>query len=85
MDGAMNITSDLKRKMLRHTVATLVYRGAKTVSNAPEDFAEFRVNETTRSPGEILAYIGNLLDWALCVAKGEHVYKNPLPCRGKKK
>ena len=72
---------DNKKEMLRHTVATLAYRGGKAVSNAPKDFATFRVNETTRTPGEILAHIGDLLDWALCVAKGEYVYKEspPLP------
>jgi hypothetical protein len=79
MDGAMSISSDLKREMLRHTVATLAYRGGKTVLNAPENFATFRVNETTRTPGEILAHIGDLLDWALCVAKGEYVYKESSP------
>ena len=72
---------DNKKEMLRHTVATLAYRGGKAVLNAPVDFATFRVNETTRTPGEILAHIGDLLDWALCVAKGEYVYKEspPLP------
>jgi hypothetical protein len=76
---ARSMTLDLKREMLRHTVATLAYRGAKTVSNAPEDFAGFRVNTATRTPGEILAHIGDLLDWALRVAKGEYAYKESYP------
>ena len=75
----MGIALDSKREMLRHTVATLAYRGGKVVSNVPEDFATFRVNETTRTPGEILAHIGDLLDWALCVAKGEYTYKESSP------
>jgi hypothetical protein len=79
MEEAMSIALDLKREMLRHTVATLAYRGGKVVSNAPEDFATFRVNETTRTPGEILAHIGDLLDWALSVAKGEYTYKESSP------
>ena len=72
---------DLKRELLRHTVATLAYRGGKAVLNAPEGFAEFRAHETTRTPGEILAHIGDLLDWALHVARGEYVYResSPLP------
>lgn len=72
---------DDKREMLRHTVATLAYRGGKAVLNAPVDFGTFRVNETTRTPGQILAHIGDLLDWALCIARGEYVYKesSPLP------
>ena len=67
--------------MLRHTVATLAYRGGKAVLNVPLDFATFRIGDTTRTPGEILAHIGDLLDWALRVAKGEYVYgeSTPLP------
>ena len=76
---ASTTSSDLKREMLRHTVATLAYRGGKAVSNAPEDFAGFRVNETTRTPVEILAHIGDLLDWALRVAQGEYIYKESTP------
>lgn len=60
--------------MLRHTVATLAYRGLKTVSNAPTGFVDFRAGESTRTPGEILAHIGDLLDWALCLAKGAPAY-----------
>jgi hypothetical protein len=70
---------DEKKEMLRHTVATLAYRGGKAVLNAPADFAAFHVNETTRTPGEILAHIGDLLDWALCIAKGEYVYTEAAP------
>lgn len=75
MNEAAGTVVDNKRALLRHTVATLAYRGGKAVSNAPADFATFRINETTRTPGEILAHIGDLLDWALRVAKGEYVYK----------
>ena len=75
MVEATSEVADNKRELLRHTVATLAYRGGKAITNAPEDFATFRVNDTTRTPGEILAHIGDLLDWALAVAKGEYVYK----------
>lgn len=73
------MASDSNREMLRHTVATLAYRGGKAVANAPRGFAEFRAAETTRTPGEILAHIGDLLDWALRVAKGKYVYKEIAP------
>ena len=76
-----NAALDIKRELLRHTLATLAYRGGKAISNAPDHFAAFRVYETTRTPGEILAHIGDLLDWALRTAQGEHIYKSssPLP------
>lgn len=69
------MTSDPSREMLRHTVATLAYRGGKAVGDVPPEFAAFRAAETSRTPAEILAHIGDLLDWALQVAKGEYVYK----------
>ena len=73
--------ADTKRDMLRHTVATLAYRGAKAVRDAPESFASFKASPTTRSPAEILAHVGDLLDWALSIAKGNETWHNsePLP------
>jgi hypothetical protein len=73
--------SDTKREMLRHTVATLAYRGAKAVRGAPDSFAVFKASGTTRTPAEILAHIGDLLDWALSIAKGKETWNNaePLP------
>jgi hypothetical protein len=70
-EPALDSNQDTKRQMLRHTVATLAYRGIKAVSNTPEGFAQFRAYETTRTPGEILAHIGDLLEWALSMAQGE--------------
>ncbi len=72
---------DPKRELLRHTVATLAYRGGKAVRNAPVGFAQFRAGESTRSPGEILAHIGDLLDWGLSMANGNRQWHDsePLP------
>ncbi len=70
---------DPKREMLRHTVATLAYRGAKAVRGAPESFASFKSSETTRTPAQILAHIGDLLDWALSIAKGAEAWNNSEP------
>jgi hypothetical protein len=74
---------DPKRELLRHTVATLAYRGAKAVRGAPDSFASFKASETTRTPAQILAHIGDLLDWALSIAKGDETWSNaePLPLR----
>jgi len=70
---------DQKREMLRHTVATLAYRGAKAVRGASESFASFKASDTTRTPAEILAHIGDLLDWALSIAKGNETWNNAEP------
>ena len=71
--------SDTKREMLRHTVATLAYRGTKAVRGASDSFASFKASETTRTPAQILAHIGDLLDWALSIAKGNETWNNAEP------
>lgn len=75
----MSSTSDTKRELLRHTLATLAYRGGKALRDAPEGFAVLRISNQTRSPVEILAHIGDLLEWSLWLAKGQHVWKDSAP------
>lgn len=70
---------DPKRELLRHTLATLAYRGGKAVRDVPESFAGYRASETTRTPAEILAHIGDLLDWALSQAKGAETWRPARP------
>ena len=70
---------DAGRPLLRHTLATLAYRGGKTLRGTSPGFATFRVAEGTRTPEQILAHIGDLLDWALALAQGRHVWKNSVP------
>ena len=72
---------DVKREMLRHMVATVAYRGGLAITDAPPDFAAFRAHDTTRTPGELLAHIGDLLEGSHYLLKGEFVYltSEPLP------
>jgi hypothetical protein len=67
------------RRLFRHTVATLAYRGGKVLRDAPESFGSFCAGGTTRSPVAILAHIGDVLDWALWIAKGEQGGKTAEP------
>jgi hypothetical protein len=60
---------DPTRQLLRHTLATLAYRGGKTLRDVPETFAEFQNAGNGRTPAEILAHLGDLLDWALSLAQ----------------
>jgi hypothetical protein len=78
----MTATADPKRELLRHTVATLAYRGAKAVRGAPAEFADF--NGAEKTPGKLLAHIGDLLDWALSMANGKRQWRDstPLPWDG---
>jgi hypothetical protein len=56
------------RELLRHTLATVAYRGGKAIRNAPESFAAF--DGCGRTPLQILAHVGDLFDWALSMANG---------------
>ncbi len=67
---------EVRRALLRHTLATLAYRGGKALRGAPDGFADFQLSPTTRRPGQILAHLGDLLDWALCMARGKHEWHN---------
>ena len=75
----MDSGADSGRALLRHAVATLAYRGGKVVRGAPPEFSAFRAGHGTRSAGEILAHIGDLLDWALSLARGEHAWSETPP------
>ncbi len=70
---------DQKREMLRHTLATLAYRGGKAVRGVPADFADFRVAEGARTPVQTLSHIGDLLDWALSIAQGKQRWQDAAP------
>ena len=65
--------------MLRHIVATLAYRGGKAVRGAPPEFATYRASPKTRTPDEILAHIGDLLDWGVALANGSREWHNSTP------
>jgi hypothetical protein len=69
------------RQMLRHAVATVAYRGGKALRDAPEAFATFKIAEKSRTPGQILAHICDLYDWALSCARGQQQWheSKPLP------
>jgi hypothetical protein len=67
----MSSLSDPVRQLLRHTLATVAYRGAKALRGAPETFGAFRPGETSRTAAQILAHLGDLYDWALSMARGE--------------
>jgi hypothetical protein len=67
---------DSQRELLRHTVATLAYRSAKTLRGAPASFSDFPAGEGPRTVGKILSHMGDLLDWALSMANGTKQWKD---------
>ena len=66
-----------KRLLLRHALATLAYRTSRALENAPLNFANF--NGAGRHPVQILAHMGDLLDWALSLAQGNSTWHNSQP------
>jgi hypothetical protein len=70
---------DDKRSLLRHTVATVAYRGGKAVRGAPANFASYSADASMRTPVKVLAHIGDLFDWALSQAKGAEAWNDSTP------
>jgi len=71
--------TDSKRELLRHTLATLAYRGGKAIRNAPPAFDQFQAGHGARTPGQILSHMGDLLDWALSIAAGKQTWQDATP------
>ena len=67
------------RTLLRHLLATLAYRAAKPLRDVPEGFAGFKASDRARTPVEILAHMGDLLDWALSGARGKMTWRQLAP------
>ncbi|HEX2330032.1 MAG TPA: hypothetical protein VHN74_15000 [Candidatus Angelobacter sp.] len=72
-------TVDPARAFLRHTLATLAYRAGKSLRECPESFASFSSGEKGRTPGQILAHMGDLMDWALSICRNQQVWNDSKP------
>ncbi len=68
---------DEKVELLRHTLATLAYRASRALDGAPDSFAGFA--GAGRMPVQILAHMGDLLDWALTAAVGKERWRAAQP------
>lgn len=70
---------DAKRDFLRHIVATIAYRGGKALRDVPAGFESVRICEGARTPAQILAHVGDLMDWALSIAVGKQAWHDSTP------
>lgn len=70
---------DDKRAMLRHTVATVAYRGGKAVRGTPASFSAYSPDGSPRTAVKILAHVGDLFDWALTQARGAEAWNDSTP------
>jgi hypothetical protein len=75
----MTPSSEPARQLLRHSVATVAYRGGKALRGAPDHFGSFHIGDKTRTPAQILAHMGDLFDWALSIAQGQQTWHDSTP------
>lgn len=64
---------------LRHTLAALAYRTLRAVENAPDHFASFVIGANPKTPVQILAHMGDLMDWALSLVHDNQKWNNAAP------
>ena len=50
-----------KNELVRHLLATLVYRATKIIHDAPENYHKTSIGERVRTPEKILGYINSLI------------------------
>ena len=59
-------------------LATLAYRAAKPLRDVPPDFTAFRPDGSARTAAQLLAHLGDLLEWAASTAEGAPQWR-PVP------
>jgi hypothetical protein len=57
--------------VIRHSVATLAYRAEKALRDVPPGFPEFRASPNSRSALALVAHLGDLMEWAERMTRGE--------------
>jgi hypothetical protein len=67
------------RLFLRHALATLAYRAGKAVRGTPEAFGAFRATPDSPSSTQILAHMGDLMDWVLRLVRGTYEWTEATP------
>ena len=65
------------RALLRHILATLAYRAAKALRDAPPEFASY--DGAGRTPLEIVAHLADLMEWGVSMANGTRKWHETEP------
>lgn len=66
---------DPARTTLRQMAATLAYRAAKVLRDAPADFGTRSFGDTTRQPVKIVSHMADLMTWGVSMANGGQEWK----------
>jgi hypothetical protein len=68
-------TTDPARVTLRQMAATLAYRAAKVLRDAPPDFGTKAFGDATRQPVKIVGHMGDLMSWGVSIANGGYEWR----------
>lgn len=68
-------TTDPSRLVLRQLAATLAYRAAKVLRDAPQGFDQQTFGSSTRQPVRIVAHMADLMTWGVSIAAGGKEWK----------
>jgi hypothetical protein len=79
MAATHDVTSSGERRLLRHALATIAYRASRVIVDPPPGYATLQIDPTARTPVEILAHMGDLMDWALSIARGAQAWHTSTP------
>ncbi len=74
MTSAIPADDPATRLILRHLLATIAYRSAKAVRGPPDAFGSYRETPDSPSSAEIMAHMGDLMEWVLRRRRGEWVW-----------
>jgi hypothetical protein len=66
---------DSPQAALRQMAATLAYRAAKVLRDAPPEFGHHAFGDATRRPVKIVAHMGDLMTWGVSIAGGGYEWK----------
>ena len=67
--------NDPARTTLRQMAATLAYRAAKVLRDAPADFGTRSFGDSTRQPVKIVSHMADLMTWGVSMAGGGQEWK----------
>ena len=70
---------DDTRRVLRHFLATLAYRTQKALRDAPEGFADFRVDSFARTPHDLILHMTGVVGFARSLFDNGDAWPNKLP------
>ena len=70
---------DGKRRIIRHFLATLAYRTQKALRDAPDGFADFRVESFARTPHDLILHMTGVVGFARSLFDDGDAWPDKMP------